>query len=363
MTPEPAADDELPVDEDAPADPPELLAPGLGVKRYDWVVRKEYEEPRRLDQFLVLRLQGPSRADIRRYLENGWVTLNGGKAKASHRVRPGDAIAATIYDAPDPKQMPEDIPLDIMYEDEFMAVVNKPANMIVHPGRGKDNWHGTLANALQFHFDKLSTAGGAIRPGIVHRLDRDTTGVIVIAKDDLAHRNLSLQFEQRQVEKEYLALVYGVPERDNDIVEKKIGHHPGCREKMAIRERDPAARDAKTFYEVVERFAGFALVRCKPHTGRTHQIRVHLLHAGLPIVADKLYAARAELRRRELLDQPAPAPGEPDEEPLIARQALHALRLKIRHPRIHEWMEIEAPLPPDFTATLAALRQHRPRRP
>jgi 23S rRNA pseudouridine1911/1915/1917 synthase len=324
-------------------------------RRFEFTYRKDNGVAKRLDQFLVGLLGQRSRSDIQRIIEAGGVVVNGQPGKSNRKVRPGDLIVVEVKDAPDPAGVPEDIPLTFVYEDEFMAVINKSANMIVHPGRGKDNWHGTLVNALQFHFDnKLSHVGDPGRPGIVHRLDRDTTGVIVVAKDDLAHRNLALQFENRQVEKEYLAIVYGVPDRDADYIEKKIGRHPGVREKMAIRPNDPDARDAVTFYEVIERFKKHALIRCKPKTGRTHQIRVHLDSIGLPIVADKPYSGRTALKMGEIV----PNAEEPD-EPLIARQALHAHRLKIRHPRIHDWMEFMAPLPADMARVLEILRQYQ----
>src|SRR6476620_7819111 len=271
--------------EDAAAPAAPALIPTI--RRFEFTYRKDNGGTKRLDQFLVRLIGQRSRSDIQRIIEGGGVTVNGQPGKSNRKIRPGDEIVVEVKDAPDPAGVPEDIPLTFLYEDEFMAVIDKPADMIVHPGRGKDNWHGTLVNALQFHFDnKLSHVGGPGRPGIVHRLDRDTTGVIVVAKDDLAHRNLALQFENRQVEKEYLAICYGVPDRDADYIDKKVGRHPGVREKMAIRPNDPDARDAVTFYEVVERYKKHSLIRCKPKTGRTHQLRVHLDAIGLPIVAD-----------------------------------------------------------------------------
>jgi 23S rRNA pseudouridine1911/1915/1917 synthase len=171
--------------------------------------------------------------------------------------------------------------------------------MVTHPARG--NRRGTLVNALQFHFDTLSTLAGEHRPGIVHRLDRDTTGLLVVVKDELAHHKLAHQFELREVHKEYLALVHGVPQRDSDYIERSIGFHPTSREKMAIRAPADGGKDAVTFYEVVERFRDFALVRCQPRTGRTHQIRIHLTHIGHPILADKLYSGRDRITLGDVL--------------------------------------------------------------
>jgi 23S rRNA pseudouridine1911/1915/1917 synthase len=231
--------------------------------------------------------------------------------------------------------------------------------MVTHPARG--NWRGTLVNALQFHYDNLSTLAGENRPGIVHRLDRDTTGLLVVVKNELAHRRLAEQFEHREVHKEYLAIVYGVPERHSDYIEQPIGFHPMSREKMAIRALSDGAREAATYYEVEERFRGFALVRCKPQSGRTHQIRVHLTHIGNPILADKLYSGRDRVTMSELLgpDQETRHDGEGDDVTLIDRQALHAHRLKFRHPMTECELNLTAPLPDDMSRTLLALRAHR----
>jgi 23S rRNA pseudouridine1911/1915/1917 synthase len=231
--------------------------------------------------------------------------------------------------------------------------------MVTHPARG--NWRGTLVNALQFHYDNLSTLAGENRPGIVHRLDRDTTGLLVVVKNEMAHRRLAVQFEQREVHKEYLALVYGVPERHSDYIEQPIGFHPMSREKMAIRAVSDGAREAVTFYEVEERFRGFALVRCKPQSGRTHQIRVHLTHIGNPILADKLYSGRDRVMLDELCGHQPLTPGadHPDVV-LIDRQALHAHRLRFRHPITECELNLTAPLPADMSRILDALRLHRP---
>ena len=200
------------------------------------------------------------------------------------------------------------------------------AGLVTHPAKG--NWTGTLVNALQFHFDKLSTVGGAERPGIVHRLDRDTSGLLIVAKDDRAHAALARQFEERSIRKEYLAIVSGVPSRDRDFIERMIGPHPTNRERMAIRLATDGGKEAVTFYEVVERFAGHAYVRCLPRTGRTHQIRVHLTHIGHPILADKLYAGRDRVTLGDL-DGPDV---EGADRVLLDRQALHAHSLHLTHP-------------------------------
>jgi 23S rRNA pseudouridine1911/1915/1917 synthase len=200
----------------------------------------------------------------------------------------------------------------------------------------------------------LSTAGGPTRPGIVHRLDRDTSGILLVAKNDQAHAKLAAQFESRTIEKAYLAIVAGRPLRDRDVVEEPIGMHPRHREKMAIRRNDPEARPAETFYEVVEPFDGFALVRATPKTGRTHQIRIHLDHIGCPVLCDRLYGGRAAITRGEIRRDAT------DETVLLDRQALHAHRLRFAHPETGQPLEIEAPLPADMQSVLAELRQFRP---
>jgi 23S rRNA pseudouridine1911/1915/1917 synthase len=225
--------------------------------------------------------------------------------------------------------------------------------MVVHPARG--HWSGTLAGALQFHFGStLSTTGGPSRPGIVHRLDRDTSGVILVARSDLAHGKLARQFADRTIEKEYFALVAGVPERDRDMIDCPIGFHPHQREKMAIRRDDLESRPAQTYFEVIERFAGFAAVRLVPKTGRTHQIRVHLQHLGYPVLCDKQYGGRSQITRGEIRCHSE------DELVLLDRQALHARRLKIHHPEDGRSMVFEAPISADIQAVLDELRAHRP---
>ena len=238
-------------------------------------------------------------------------------------------------------------------------MVNKPPGMVTHPAKG--NWRGTLVNAIQFHYDTLSTLAGEHRPGIIHRLDRDTTGLLMVAKDDLAHRRLALQFELREVHKEYLALVHGVPQRDSDYIDRCIGFHPTVREKMAIRTPEDGGKSAVTFYEVLERFRDFALVRCKPQTGRTHQIRIHLTHIGHPILADKIYSGRDRITVGDVVGPERQEPLAPDEADvtLIDRQALHAHRLRFRHPLTGKEIDLTAPPPEDMERTLQALRTHQ----
>lgn len=306
----------------------------------------------RLDLFLVHHFPDYSRVHLRRVISAGGVLVDGGGGKPSYRLKPGQTVRAVLPEIPRQAPSPEDIPLDVLYEDDWLAVVNKPPAMVVHPARG--NWSGTLASALQYRFaGQLSSVGGATRPGIVHRLDRDTSGVILVAKHDLAHSKLAVLFQDRRIEKEYYAIVVGAPERDRDVIEQPIGLHPTQREKMAIRRNDPESKPAETFYEVDERFDGFAAVRVLPKTGRTHQIRVHLCHIGHPILCDRQYGGHSRITRGEITGNLE------DAEALLERQALHARRLRFSHPESGEMIEVVAPLPDDMAGVLLELRRHR----
>lgn len=305
---------------------------------------------KRIDAYLAHRYPDYSRSVVQRVIEAGAVLVNGQVPKASYKVRAEDAISIWLPELAPDEFVPEDIPIGVIYEDEWLTVVDKPPGLVTHPAKG--HWSGTLVNALQFHFDTLSTVAGENRPGIVHRLDRDTSGLLIVAKDDQAHRGLAKQFEERTISKEYLALVTGVPSRDRDWVEKPIGPHPFHREKMAIRLPEEGGKLAKTFYEVVERFKHHAFVRCKPETGRTHQIRIHLTYLGHPILADKMYSGRDHVSRRDLLGPDA----EDGESILIHRQALHAYSLKFTHPISGAKLDLTSPLPLDIAKTLDVLR-------
>jgi 23S rRNA pseudouridine1911/1915/1917 synthase len=296
-----------------------------------------------------------SRSVLQKVIDAGGVTVNGSATKSSYRIRNGDQVRVWPPEPTHDLPVPEDIPLDVLYEDEFLAVINKPADMVVHPAKG--NWSGTLVNALQFRFAQLSQQNGTYRPGIVHRLDRDTSGVILIAKEEAAHRSLSYQFESRKVFKEYVAITTGVLDLDSDYIEGRITRHPHDRVKMAITEEEEEGKEASTYYEVIERFRGFTFCRLHPRTGRTHQIRVHIASVGCPVLADKTYGGRDCLRLSELVPNLAPA----SDEILMPRQALHARRLRFTHPHSRQVIAAEAPLPLEFEKTLAALRRYRPR--
>jgi len=288
---------------------------------------------------------------LRKVIGAGGVTVDGAGCKVSYRLKGGQRIAVIMPAMPTAGPNPENIPLDILYEDEFLLAVNKPPGMVVHPARG--HWSGTLTSALAFHFKHLSKAGGQHRPGIVHRLDRDTSGVLVVAKTDPIHYALAEQFSERSTEKEYFAITAGVPDRDRDQIAQPIGMHPHQREKMAIRSGHTTSREAATFYEVVSRFDGFAAVKVLPKTGRTHQIRVHLAHVGTPVLCDKLYGGRSMITRGEIRRNPS------DHLVLLARQALHARRIELIHPETGQPIEFVAPLPADLESVLDELRTYR----
>lgn len=312
-------------------------------------------EGMRLDQYLVGHFPEYSRTQLKKAIDAGAIFVNGETAKPGQRLKNGDHLAIGLPEIRVIEATPEPIPLSILYEDEWLAMVDKPPDMVVHPARA--NWSGTLANALAYHFRELSQLNGPYRPGIVHRLDRDTSGVILIAKEEQTHRELSMQFEMRKIFKEYAAITTGMLDRDSDYIESRIAKHSHDRVKMMVTDDDDDedAKDACSFYQVVERFRGFTFVKVQPKTGRTHQIRVHLASVGCPVLADKVYGGRDELRLSDLISV-----GPEQDELLLTRQALHAYRLRFLHPRRKEWMEVIAPLPPEFECTLEALRKHRP---
>ncbi|MEP6668755.1 MAG: RluA family pseudouridine synthase [Chthoniobacter sp.] len=277
----------------------------------------------RLDQFLVGAAPSFSRARLQDLIKAGHVTLNGVAAKSSARLRAGDAI--TLHEPPPvtTETVAEDIALDVLFEDDDLIVVNKPAGLVVHPAAG--NWTGTLVNALLHHCPTLSGIGGERRPGIVHRLDKETSGCVVVAKNDAAHQSLAKQFAGREVTKIYLALAAGKLARLSGTIEAAIGRHPVQRKKMTVVTAG-RGRASKTSYRVVREVPAGTLVECTLHTGRTHQIRVHLKHLGHPVLGDEVYGKRGS----------------------FARQMLHAWRLGFMHPRTQERLNFESPIPADF---------------
>lgn len=304
---------------------------------------------RRVDKYLHGRFSNLSRRFIQDAIKQGGITVNGKTAKPSLKLNPGDVIHLTLPEPPSKDILPEDIPLNIIYEDDELIILNKQSNILVHPARG--NTHGTLVNALAFYSDQLSSGLGEFRPGIVHRLDRNTTGVMVVAKTDPAQWKIAKQFEHRQVNKTYLAIAHGTPELNADRIKAPLGVHPRAREKYAI--RPESGKESITFYEVLEAFRGFSLLQLTPKTGRTHQIRVHLSYIKHPIVADDMYGGKLVYPWQLADDEPAV------QEPILNRVALHAFSLEFKHPKTEEVVKFEAPLPDDMQIFLDALRQYR----
>ena len=290
----------------------------------------------RLDRYLAQALPEFSRSRLQALIRAGDVQLQGQSVRIRETVHAGDVVRLTVPPVEEIETQAEEIPLELLFEDDDLLVLNKPAGLVVHPGAG--NQTHTLVNALLHHCTNLSGIGGKQRPGIVHRLDKDTSGCLVVAKNDAAHQDLSRQFAEREVKKIYLALVVGTLKRPRGTIDAAIGRHPVQRKKMAV--HPTKGRIAKTDYRVLEAGGGVSLVECAIHSGRTHQIRVHLHHIGHPVVGDSLYGKKV-----------ATAP----------RQMLHAWKLGFTHPRTEERLFFEAPVPADFRATLDAAFKPAPR--
>ncbi|MCI9561288.1 MAG: RluA family pseudouridine synthase [Clostridia bacterium] len=290
----------------------------------------------RADVFLSENLTGYTRSAVKKLFSGGYVSINGKPAKPSQAVSAGDVVKATLPDAEEYSAKPENIPLDIIYEDGDVAVVNKPQGMTVHAGNG--NTEGTLVNALLYRLDSLSGINGVLRPGIVHRIDKDTSGLLVVAKNDKAHLSLSKQIEEKTCRRTYLALLEGVVKRDGGTVTTYIGRDPSDRIKMAVVSPEKG-KLAITDYTVLKRYKeNFTLCRFDLHTGRTHQIRVHARHLGYPVVGDPVYGIK---KQRFSLNG----------------QLLHAWRLQFTHPATGEEMCFEAPLPDYFKSVLSKLKE------
>lgn len=335
------------------------------VEHYKFRVSKNLT--RRIDQYLVDRVAYLSRANVQRLIDEQLVKVNGHKTKASYHPKTGDEIEMVAPPEPVNEIVPEPIPLDVIYEDEHLMAINKQMDLLVHPARGK--WTGTLVNGLVHYGQKWSTINGAWRPGILHRLDRNTTGVMLIAKSDEAHWRIARQFENRTIQKTYLAIAHGVPKLLSDVIDLPIGRDRYVREKQAIRKTENGGRLATTIYEVQEilprnvadarlaaplgsgeqsRTAGrssttdhdrFSLMKLTPKTGRTHQLRVHLSALGHPIVGDSVYGGRPFIEGNFRME----------------RQALHAYEITFVHPGTLEKMTLRAPLPADISKLLDIL--------
>jgi 23S rRNA pseudouridine1911/1915/1917 synthase len=311
---------------------------------------------KRLDKYLVDRIPFLSRTSLQRLIREEAVHVNNRVPKAATRLRRGDVVVVVLPPPPSTEIPPEDIPLDVLFEDDDLIVINKQDDIIVHPARG--NRSGTIINALSYHFmhrsgGTLSTVGEEFaRPGVVHRLDRHTTGVMVAAKSDTAHWRLGKQFEDRRTEKRYLAVVHGKMEPHADVIDMPLGKHPTMREKYAVR-WDATGKPSVTIYRVREVYEDFTLVELELKTGRTHQIRVHLSHLGYPIAGDDMYGGR-HLTRRDITQKQVTGD---DAAVLLSRQALHAALLGFIHPITHKPMELTAPLPADMRELIRLLRE------
>ncbi len=326
-----------------PADPPVRLIS----------VPEEYAG-QRIDSVLTAMCDGFSRTQIRDAIQNDAAVVDGKLVRPSFKVVAGQSIRFTLPPPPVDHNRPENIPLDVLFEDDGLVVVNKPAGMVVHPARG--HWSGTLTAALAYRFAALSDVGGPSRPGIVHRLDRDTSGVIVVAKTNATHLHLSTQFHDRQVQKEYIAITAGRIDRDRDWIDAPIGKHPYQRDKMAVRPGHDTAKPAQTFYEVTRRIGRISLVTVRPKTGRTHQIRVHLAHVGCPILCDRLYAGHGSITLSDLKRSTGVEyPGD-DSTNILERHALHAHRLTITNPRSGCEQTFVAPLAADMQSVIDRLQ-------
>ena len=298
----------------------------------------------RLDSFLATHVKEISRTRVQRAIVNGDVLVNEHPVKPSYRLREGDQIEIDLPEPPPVELIPEPIPLNIVYEDDELIVVNKPAGMVVHPGAGIES--GTLAHALVYHFNSLSGTAGRTRPGIVHRLDKDTSGLLVVAKNDFAHERLSDQFHDRQVFKVYIALVYGRLSKERGEIDARIGRSPHNRTRMSVL-RGGAGRTAHTIFEVAERYQDFTLLKVQIKTGRTHQIRVHLAHIGHQVVGDATYGGGRENSIRDVAIKRAVQS--------LGRHFLHSAELAFNHPRSGERLEFTSPLPNELGALLAQL--------
>jgi 23S rRNA pseudouridine1911/1915/1917 synthase len=323
---------------------PSQLSQGANISQ-DYQVTESSEAGQRLDRWLATQMADISRSQVQKLIEQGQVWVNQQSCTAKkYEMQPGDRVTVAVP-PPTPLNLePESIPLEILYEDEHLLIVNKPAGLVVHPAPGHAT--GTLVHALLAHCQSengletsLSGIGGVQRPGIVHRLDKDTSGALVIAKTDQAHQNLQAQIQAKTAQREYLGIVYGKPRSETGSIDKPIGRQMGDRKKMAIVSEEKGGRAALTHWEVKQRLGNFTLMYFRLETGRTHQIRVHCADMGFPIVGDPLYSRGREIGVN------------------LTGQVLHAWRLKVQHPTTTEWIQVEAPLPQEFLKVLRSLEQ------
>lgn len=293
--------------------------------RYSFQVTEEYEDER-IDKYMSVLIDSLSRSFIQKMIKDGKVLKDGDPVKANYRLKTDDEISFELPEAVEPDILPEEIPLDILYEDNDVLVVNKPKGMVVHPAAG--HYSGTLVNALMYHCrDSLSGINGVMRPGIVHRIDRDTTGSLIVCKNDKAHASIAEQLKEHSIVRRYRAVVHGVIKEDEGVINQMIGRHPTDRKKMAAGVKN--GKEAVTHYKVLQRFRNFTYVECRLETGRTHQIRVHMDSIGHPLLGDEVYGVRKSPYK-------------------LQGQTLHAMILGFVHPSTGEYVETSAPLPEYF---------------
>lgn len=297
----------------------------------------------RIDKFASEKA-GITRSQIHHLIEEGLITVNGKQAKANYRMHEGDLVDITLPEKSPEELVPEDIPIDVLYSDEHLVVVNKPAGLVVYPAAGHPG--GTLMNAIRFRFGELTAPGAPLRPGVVHRLDKDTSGIMVVALSEEAYHNLVEQFSEREIKRSYVALLWGNLKGDKGKIKLKIGRSMTDRKKMSVRTRK--GKEAETSWDVLERFKGATMVRAKLSTGRTHQIRVHFSAEGHPVLGDETYGHKTSIKLggKEKLS--------------IPRQMLHAKVLGFRHPVTGKKMRFTSPLPEDMSEVLSALRAEMP---
>ncbi|MDG1054284.1 MAG: RluA family pseudouridine synthase [Flavobacteriaceae bacterium] len=311
------------------------------------------QEPLRVDKYLMNRIENATRNKIQNAAKEGSIFVNDTAVKSNYKVKGGDVVRVLFGHPPHENLLvPEDLPLDVVYEDDTVIVINKAAGMVVHPGHG--NYSGTLINALLFHFDNLPNNADE-RPGLVHRIDKDTSGLLVIAKTEQALTHLSKQFFDKSSERKYLALVWGSPKEDEGTVEGHIGRHPKNRLQMMVFPEGDAGKPAVTHYKVVERFGYVTLLECQLETGRTHQIRAHMKHIGHTLFNDERYGGNAILKGthfskyKQFVENCFK---------LIPRQALHAKTLGFEHPKTGKWMQFDSEIPQDLVKTLSKWRNY-----
>ncbi|MBP0724835.1 RluA family pseudouridine synthase [Bacillus sp. RG28] len=294
---------------------------------------QEEQHLERIDKFITSQNEEWSRSQVQGWLKENLVTVNNEQVKSNYKVKTGDEISITIPEAKEYEVLPENIPLEVYYEDSDVIVVNKPRGMVVHPAVGHET--GTLVNALMYHCKDLSGINGVLRPGIVHRIDKDTSGLLMVAKNDLAHEKLAEQLKAKTTVRKYIAIVHGVIQHEEGTIDAPIGRDKSDRQSMTV--TDENSREAVTHFKVIERFENFTLVECQLETGRTHQIRVHMKYIGHQLAGDPKYGPRKTLD--------------------LDGQALHAAILGFQHPRTNEYMEFEAPIPAIMEETLENLRR------